>query len=138
MDFFQSCQSFIFVVLGNRLNFGCPAEGQKNYALQQCCYGVCLPSQAAEVLNSLMDYFKVVCHIFSQVLRGKFLDLVLVCLLRILKYCSVATRARPFSRHLMGQIFWPINPLPHIEAFWHLCSRLLFENIVTKEEIAQN
>ena len=29
------------------------------------------------------------------------------------------------------------NPFPHIDAFWHLCSRQLFENIVTKEEIAQ-
>ena len=32
----------------------------------------------------------------------------------------------------------PFNPLPHIDAFWRLCNRLLFENIVTKEEIAQN
>ena len=30
------------------------------------------------------------------------------------------------------------NPFPHIDAFWRLCSRRLFENIVTKEEIAQN
>ena len=28
------------------------------------------------------------------------------------------------------------NPFPHIDAFWRLCSRRLFENIVTKEEIA--
>ena len=28
------------------------------------------------------------------------------------------------------------NPLPHIGAFGCLCSRRLFENIVTKEEIA--
>ena len=31
-----------------------------------------------------------------------------------------------------------INPFPHIDAFGRLCSRRLFENIVTKEEIAQN
>ena len=31
-----------------------------------------------------------------------------------------------------------VNPFPHIDAFWHLCSRRLFENIVTKEKIAQN
>ena len=31
-----------------------------------------------------------------------------------------------------------INPFPHIDAFWRLCRRRLFENIVTKEEIAQN
>ena len=31
-----------------------------------------------------------------------------------------------------------INPFPHIGTFWRLCSRRLFENIVTKEEIAQN
>ena len=30
------------------------------------------------------------------------------------------------------------NPFPHIDAFWRLCTRRLFENIVTKEEIAQN
>ena len=30
-----------------------------------------------------------------------------------------------------------INPFPHRHAFWRLCSRWLFENIVTKEEIAQ-
>ena len=30
------------------------------------------------------------------------------------------------------------NPFPHIDAFWRLCSRRLFENIVTKEEFAQN
>ena len=30
------------------------------------------------------------------------------------------------------------NPFPHIIAFGRLCSRRLFENIVTKEEIAQN
>ena len=31
-----------------------------------------------------------------------------------------------------------VNPFPHINAFGRLCSRRLFENIVTKEEIAQN
>ena len=31
-----------------------------------------------------------------------------------------------------------VNPFPHIDAFWSLCSRWLFENIVTIEEIAQN
>ena len=31
-----------------------------------------------------------------------------------------------------------LNPFPHINAFERLCSRRLFENIVTKEEIAQN
>ena len=29
-----------------------------------------------------------------------------------------------------------VNPFPHIDAFWRLCSRRLFKNIVTKEEIA--
>ena len=29
------------------------------------------------------------------------------------------------------------NPFPHIDALWRLCSRRLFENMVTKEEIAQ-
>ena len=31
-----------------------------------------------------------------------------------------------------------INPFPRIDAFRRLCSRRLFKNIVTKEEIAQN
>ena len=31
-----------------------------------------------------------------------------------------------------------VNPFPHIDAFWCLCSGRLLENIVTKEEIAQN
>ena len=31
-----------------------------------------------------------------------------------------------------------VNPFPHVDVFWRLCSRRLFENIVTKEEIAQN
>ena len=41
-------------------------------------------------------------------------------------------------------VFWTnqtliiFNPFPHIDTFWRLCSRRLFENIVTKEEIAQN
>ena len=30
------------------------------------------------------------------------------------------------------------NPIPHLDTFGRLCSRRLFENIVTKEEIAQN
>ena len=32
----------------------------------------------------------------------------------------------------------PNNPFPHIDAFWRLCSRRPFENVVTREEIAQN
>ena len=39
------------------------------------------------------------------------------------------------TRVLSPNVF---NPFPHIDAFWRLCSRRLFENIVTKEEIAQN
>ena len=31
-----------------------------------------------------------------------------------------------------------INNFPHIYALWRFCSRRLFENIVTTEEIAQN
>ena len=30
------------------------------------------------------------------------------------------------------------NSFPYIDAFWRLCNRRLFENIVTKEEIAEN
>ena len=35
---------------------------------------------------------------------------------------------------------YTLNPFPHTDAFWRLCSRQLFENsyIVAKEEIAQN
>ena len=42
------------------------------------------------------------------------------------------------NTHVQFKRFKLINPFPHIEAFWRLCSRQLFENIVTKEEIAQN
>ena len=31
-----------------------------------------------------------------------------------------------------------LNPFPHIDIFWRLCSGQIFENIVTKKEIAQN
>ena len=31
-----------------------------------------------------------------------------------------------------------LNPFPHIDSFWRLCSRRLFENMLRKEEIAQN
>ena len=42
------------------------------------------------------------------------------------------------SIYLFQQYFQPcINPFPHSNAFGRLCSRQLFENIVTKEEIAQ-
>ena len=27
-----------------------------------------------------------------------------------------------------------VNPFPHIDTFWHLCSRKFFENMATKEE----
>ena len=44
-----------------------------------------------------------------------------------------------FGRQLCAKIWTiSINPFPHIDAFWRLCSRQLFENIATKEEIAQN
>ena len=43
--------------------------------------------------------------------------------------CSFIYRAFPY--------LW-LNPFSHIDTFWRLCSRQLFENIVTKEEIAQN
>ena len=40
--------------------------------------------------------------------------------------------------NLQQMIMKTFNPFPHIDAFWRLCSKLLFENIVTQEEIAQN
>ena len=47
----------------------------------------------------------------------------------------------PMMVFLMCLLQWNqvcINHFPHIDAFWRLCSRQLFEKIVTKEEIAQN
>ena len=38
----------------------------------------------------------------------------------------------------MGFEDFYIDPFPHINAFGCLCSRRLFENMVTNEEIAQN
>ena len=40
--------------------------------------------------------------------------------------------------HPQETIIMPFNPFPDIDTFWHLCSRQLFENMATKEEIAQN
>ena len=34
-------------------------------------------------------------------------------------------------------VVW-LNPFPHKDTFWRLCSRRLFENRATKEEIAQD
>ena len=42
------------------------------------------------------------------------------------------------SIRLLLSCYIIVNPFPHKDAFWCLCSRRLFENIVTKEEIAQN
>ena len=38
----------------------------------------------------------------------------------------------------MLAVWQALNPFPHIDAFWRLCSRQLFENMATKEEIDQN
>ena len=35
-----------------------------------------------------------------------------------------------------SNLYWLIYPFPHIDAFWSLCSRWLFENIVTKRAIS--
>ena len=40
-----------------------------------------------------------------------------------------------YLTYLFNRFF---NPFPHIDTFWRLCSRQLIENIVSKEEIAQN
>ena len=65
---------------------------------------------------------------------------------------SDASAADDFRKHCgksrncsWWNYFWPycmndshyVNPFPHKDAFWLLCSRWLFENIVTKKEIAQ-
>ena len=44
-----------------------------------------------------------------------------------------------YQKHLLQNCWmWEkVNPFPRIDAFWRLYSRRLFENIVTKEEIAQ-
>ena len=43
------------------------------------------------------------------------------------------------SRQLQIWCIWErVNPFPHTDTFWRLCSRRLFENKVTKEEIAQD
>ena len=48
-------------------------------------------------------------------------------------------KSLPHRGYILLQIILiTFNLFPHIDAFWHLCSRQLFENIVTKEEIAQN
>ena len=55
-----------------------------------------------------------------------------VCLSIIFSFCDLLAGSIYFLSNTL------VNPLPHIDAFWCLCSRWLFEKIVTKEEIAQN
>ena len=43
-----------------------------------------------------------------------------------------------FNRESRTSAVITLNYFPHIDAFWHLCGRQLFENVVKKEEIAQN
>ena len=53
---------------------------------------------------------------------------------------------KEISKYFSTRIAWSyvcdtwhdFNPFPHIDAFWRLCSKRLFENIMTKGEIAQN
>ena len=52
--------------------------------------------------------------------------------------CSWNIYKKTHSIYMSREYFSYINPFPHIDTFWRLCSRRLFENIVTKEEIAQN
>ena len=42
------------------------------------------------------------------------------------------------SKSSAAEFSYEFNPFPQTDTFWRLCSRRLFENIVTKEEIAQN
>ena len=49
--------------------------------------------------------------------------------------CSNASTG---GKGLKSKNFAMINPFLYIDAFRRLCSRQFFENIVTKEEIAQN
>ena len=67
------------------------------------------------------------------------------CLLLCRLFYTIATTvpsALWLYMHLNGQWrlcpFDLLNPFPHIYSFWCLCSRRLFENMATKEEIAQN
>ena len=41
------------------------------------------------------------------------------------------------STYIMKPSIFGVNPFPHIDAFWRLCSRRPFANMATKEEIAQ-
>ena len=53
----------------------------------------------------------------------------------------VANNVLKLAESLLKVVFWYLyllNPFPHKDAFWRLCSRQLFENVVKKEDIAQN
>ena len=52
--------------------------------------------------------------------------------------CINKTRIQFYKLYSGHEHFRDTIPFPHIGTFWRLCSRRLFENIVTKEEIAQN
>ena len=50
----------------------------------------------------------------------------------------VRTCVRMATYDTFKTVGWIFNTFPHIDAFWRICSRGFFENIVTIEEIAQN
>ena len=84
-------------------------------------------------------FYKVVCCGFA--VCGKWLRNITV-FYGILRYFTVYYGILRYItvyygiRRLTGEC--RINTFPHIDAFWHLCSRRLFENMAKKEEIAQN
>ena len=70
----------------------------------------------------------------NLILKCQRSDLYLSLMLKIFDLRSISNN-REFGFHAS---ILTVNPFPHIDAFLRLCSRRIFENIETKEEIAQN
>ena len=71
--------------------------------------------------------------------RGRFSDISKHCIIRsactsVQSYHHNLHKLRDTSHNLVQVVLDSVylNPFPHIDAFWRLCSRQLFENIVTK------
>ena len=51
-------------------------------------------------------------------------------------WCIMSRRLLRHASNFSCYFFFCFDPFPHIDVFWRLCSRWLFENMATKEEIS--
>ena len=84
---------------------------------------------AGKLAISPFATFSTLFNIYWTCIDKRFNIFLLRCLQsRLLQICCMWER--------VIQLQLTLNPFPHIDAFWRLGSRRLFENVLTKEEIA--